>query len=353
MDRDEKAQPEREETDESLRTERANTDELIERSQNSEERSDSAIESSREQADTAVDTARDEADEKHGPASSVAHGEVARQRAAEDEVLRHERSTMDERLRREREEHAAVLAALLPLERAKTDRHLLTERARSDRALAHRDDFLGMVSHDFRNLLSAIAMSAASLCEKYPDAQEGRLIQRYVARMNRLAGDLIDVVSIDAGSLAVRRERADAVALIAEAAEAFAASAATKGISLETETTGGPLVADFDHDRMLQVLANLLANALKFTPPGGRVTVCGEGVGGDVQISVRDDGQGIPDDMQDAVFERFWQVRKNDRGGLGLGLYISRCLVEAHGGRISVESELGTGSTFRFTIPGG
>lgn len=351
MDRDEKARTEREETDESLRTERENTDGVIERRQDTQERSDAMTESSRAQADSVVDTAREQADEKTGPAG-LGHGEVARQRAAEDEVLRYERATADERLRREREEQAAALAALLPLERAKTDRHLLTERDRSDRALAHRDDFLGMVSHDLRNLLSGVAMGAASLCDKYPDAPEGPLIERYAARMNRLIGDLVDVVSIDAGGLAVRPERADAVALIAETAGAFASLAAARDVSLETGTGDGALIADFDHDRMLQVLANLLGNALKFTQPGGRVTVRGERVGSDVQISVSDDGHGIPDDQQDAVFERFWQVRKDGGGGLGLGLYISRCLVEAHGGRIWVQSELGIGSTFRFTIPG-
>ena len=351
MDRAKNTQPERERTDKSLRSERENTDEVIERRQDSEERSDAIIESSRAQADTVVDSAREEADEKHGPATSVGHDEVARQRAAEDEVLRHERATMDERLRREREEHAAVLAALLPLERAKTDRHLLTERVRSDRALAHRDDFLGIVSHDLRDLLSGIALSAASLSDRYPDAEECQIIQRYAARMNRLVGDLVDVVSIDAGSLAVHRERADAGAVIAEATDAFASTAASKGVALETELTGGALMADFDHDRLLQVLANLLTNALKFTQPGGRVAVRGEGVGGDLQISVSDDGEGIPEDMRERVFERFWQVGKNDRRGLGLGLFISKCLVEAHGGKIWVESELGAGSTFRFTIP--
>jgi signal transduction histidine kinase len=352
MDPEAKPQPEREKTDESLRTERENTDQVIATRADSEERSDALVERAREQADAVLDTARERADEGHGPANVAGAGAVARERAVADEVLRDERATADERLRREREEDARVLAALLPLEREATDRHLLTERARSDRALAQRDDFLGMASHDLRNLLSGIAMSATLLSDHYPDAQEGPRIQRYVARMNRLIGDLVDVVSIDAGRLTVRRERGDAAALIEEAVDAFAHHAAEKGVSLEAETAGRELMADFDHERMMQVLANLVTNALKFTHPKGRVVVRGERIGRDLQISVQDDGEGIPADMLEAVFERFWQVGKNDKRGLGLGLYISRCIVAAHGGRIWVESKLGAGSTFRFTIPG-
>lgn len=353
MNPEAKPQPEREKTDESLRAERDKTDRVIARRGDAEGRSDAIVERARERADAILDTARDKADEKRGPARIAGPGAVARERAVADEILRDERATADERLRREREEDARVLAALLPLEREATDRYLLTERTRSDSALAQRDDFLGMASHDLRTLLSGIAMSATLLCEQYPDAQEGPRIQRYVARMNRLIGDLVDVVSIDAGTLTVRRERADAVALIAEAVDAFAHRAAEKGVSLEAETAGRELVGDFDHERMMQVLANVVTNAIKFTHSGGRVVVRGERIGRDLQISVSDDGEGIPDDMLEAVFERFWQVGKNDKRGLGLGLYISRCIVAAHGGQIWVESKLGAGSTFRFTIPGG
>ena len=102
---------------------------------------------------------------------------------------------------------------------------------------------------------------------------------------------------------------------------------------------------------MLQVLANLVTNAIKFTPKGGEVRLRSERVGDQLRVSIRDTGHGIPTAMLDSVFQRFWQAGKDDRRGLGLGLYISRSIVEAHGGKIWAESELGVGSTFCFTLP--
>jgi signal transduction histidine kinase len=102
---------------------------------------------------------------------------------------------------------------------------------------------------------------------------------------------------------------------------------------------------------MLQVLANLITNSIKFTAQGGSIWVRAERAGDELRFSISDTGAGIPDHMLEAVFERFWQVDKNDRRGLGLGLYISRCIVEAHRGRIWAESRLGEGSRFWFTLP--
>jgi signal transduction histidine kinase len=277
----------------------------------------------------------------------------------EDQAVRNERASADERLRREREEAARVLRKLLPLERDKTDRYLLTERARADDALSNRDDFLGIVSHDLRDLLGGMVMSAALLSRSAPDNTQGKQtivamerIQRYAARMNRLIGDLVDVASIDAGKLAVTPAPCDAAALLTEAVKTFEAVASAKSISLQTEMAEGPLLGEFDHDRVMQVLANLITNAMKFTPHGGRIRVRAEGAGDELRFAVSDTGSGIPGNLLEAIFERFWQVGKNDRRGLGLGLYISRCLVEAHGGRIWAESTVGEGSRFCFTLPG-
>jgi signal transduction histidine kinase len=353
-----KTRPERDKTDESLRTERENSDQVMaERRRDSENHADRLVERAREQADAVLDTAREKADAAEpGPGE---HDARTWERALEDDVLKDERAAADEALRRAREEQARALTALLPLEREKTDRYLLTERVRSDDALAHRDDFMGMVSHDLRNLLSGVVLHATLISEDASASEEGRRtvagmkqIQRYVARMNRLIGDLVDVVSIDAGKLAVQPARHDAAALITEAVEAFAHASAEKGIVLSSEIAARPLPADFDHERMLQVLANLITNALKFTPRGGRIAVRGERVGADVVVSIRDTGIGIPANLLEAVFERFWQVGKNDSRGLGLGLYISRCIVDAHRGKIWAESKPGEGSAFRFTIPG-
>ena len=284
---------------------------------------------------------------------------VTVERAQEDRVLDAERAAADEALGRERREQARSLAALLPLEREKTDRYLLTERVRSDDALAHRDDFMGMVSHDLRNLLSAIVLHSGVLAKTASDTDEGRRtvagmarIQRYVARMNRLIGDLVDVVSLDAGKLAVTPARCDAAALLTEAVEAFADAAAEKSVALACVSAEPSLSASFDHERMLQVLANLIANALKFTPRGGRIVISGERAGDQIHLCVEDNGMGIPEPMLEAVFERFWQVGKNDQRGFGLGLYISRCIVEAHGGKIWAESTPGEGSKFHLTFPG-
>lgn len=355
--------PEREQTDQSLRVEREKTDQALAVRHAAEEDADQVVHDAREKADAVLTAARDKADQRLDldelQAEVAMRATLADERGLEDEALQDERASADEVLHREREENARVLARLLPLERVNTDRFLLTERARSDDALSNRDNFLGIVSHDLRNLLGGIVMSAELLSKRAPEDEEGKQtlvetarIQRYAARMNRLIGDLVDVASIDAGRLAVTPVPGDAAALIAEAVDTFQAAASAKGVSLQVEKVGGgPLVADLDHDRLLQVLANLIANAIKFTPRGGSIQVRGECAGGGLRFSVSDTGPGIPAGMLETIFERFRQVGKNDRRGLGLGLYISRCIVEAHGGRIWAESEPGEGARVCFTLP--
>jgi signal transduction histidine kinase len=176
-------------------------------------------------------------------------------------------------------------------------------------------------------------------------------IQRYAARMNRLIGDLVDVASIDAGQLKVVPVLADWPALIEEVAALFQPSALAQGITFEIALAERSLAMRFDHDRMLQVLANLIANSLKFTPRGGTIRVEVERRTDELCCAVHDTGSGIPAHMLEAIFQRFWQVRSDDRRGVGLGLYITRCIVEAHRGRIWAESTEGVGSTLRFTLP--
>ncbi|WP_438029244.1 sensor histidine kinase [Sorangium sp. So ce233] len=301
-------------------------------------------------------------DADHRSDEAAARGQaidgIAEERSLEDDVVRGERAVADENLRRERAEHARVLSRLLPLERGKTDRHLLTERARSDDALSHRDDFLSIVSHDLRNLLSGIVLSTELLVsdgsahdEEGGPAVAAARIRRYAARMSRLINDLVDVASIESGKLATTPQRSDAGALLVETVEMFQPVASERGISIELEVAERSLPAEFDQERLLQVLSNLVSNSIKFTAPGGRIRVCGERAGGELRFSVSDTGPGIPRDLLELVFERFWQASEKDRRGLGLGLYICKSIVEAHGGRIWVESRLGEGSTFHFTIP--
>jgi signal transduction histidine kinase len=180
--------------------------------------------------------------------------------------------------------------------------------------------------------------------------REARRVQRCTARMTELVGDLVDVVSIEAGRLAVAPQRHDAMDLLRETLEVFQPLAGAKKISIASDVRAGSVLARYDHDRILQVLANLVGNAIKFTGEGGKIElVVEDGTGDGVRFGVRDNGRGIDPDLLAVIFERFWQVPEKHRSGLGL--YISKCIVEAHGGRIWAESKPGAGSTFYFTLP--
>lgn len=352
--------PERLETDQSLRDERDRSDGLIlAQRATSEAIADKVVVRAREQADSALETVRTEVDDELDlvGADATILDLVAERRELADETLKDQRDEADEILRSERASTERARLASLPYERDKTDLDLLTERVRSDAALANRDDFLGIVSHDLRNLLSGIVLQTTLQTRRVGALPEGarviegmRQIERYVARMDRLIGDLVDVVSIDAGKLALHRERHDAASVLREAADSFALQAAQKAIGVEIEAAQS-LVADFDPGRIMQVLANLLGNAIKFTASSGVIRLAVEASPDGVLFTVRDSGVGIEPTLIELIFERFWQVREGDSRGLGLGLYISRCIVVAHGGRIWAESEPGTGSTFRFTLP--
>jgi signal transduction histidine kinase len=364
--------PEREKTDESLRTERAKTDEAVAAKQAdiasradavvdlARETADQVLSVARENADAVLDTARNKADEKLDPDASPAApaDAVAEERIVADETLHRERDDADEILRQESEKYVRSLRRFLVIERDSTDRYLLSERIRSDDALANRDDFLAIVTHDLRDLIGGVVMSTALISEAAAKTEDGKAIlaeakriERHAARMNRLIGDLMDVASIDAGKLRVAPATGDLALLVAEVVDTFAAAASAKGVSLATRIDAAPLVAAFDHDRILQVLANLISNSLKFTPEGGKVTIRGEREAGAVRLAVLDTGSGIPEDALERIFERFSQVGKNDRRGLGLGLYISRCVVEAHGGRIWAQRPPAGGSEICFTLP--
>jgi signal transduction histidine kinase len=355
--------PERLQTDESLRIERQKTDQaLAEKQTTVEEDADMVVHRARENADAVLSVARANADAVliavPDESNERLNRAVTEAREVEDEALRDERACADENLRRERDGASGALTRLLPMEREKTDRYLLTERARSDDALSNRDDFLGIVAHDLRDLLGGIVASSVLVGKRAAENDAGqqtlvetKRIERYAARMNRLIADLLDVASIDAGKLAVTPVSDDWTGLITEAADTFGAAASARGISLKIEMAEQPLLGKFDHDRMLQVVGNLISNSIKFTPQGGKIAIRGERVGDELRVCVSDTGSGIPEESLNSVFERFWQVGQNDRRGLGLGLYISRCIVEAHGGSIWAESKRGEGSRVCFKLP--
>ena len=358
-----KPHKEREDTDESLRFERSKTDRELENARNDiEEDADRVLEVARQRAGIVLEAARERTDEDLSSqgAGAVTLAGIAAERAEEDRLLTDERATADERLHVERAERKRALATLLSLERESTDDHLHVERGRADETVDARDDFLGMVSHDLRTLLGGIALNTALLTKHAQrqgepgneTLQRAERIQRFTARMSRLIGDLLDVVSLEAGRLAVSPQRRDAVNLVRDAVDAFEPLFADKGITLRWHTEVGSLLAEFDDERILQVLANMLSNALKFTQRGGYVTLTVNRIGSEVCISVTDTGIGIPAGDEQAIFERFRQVRAKDRRGLGLGLYISKCIVEAHGGRIWAERLERGGTSLHFTLPG-
>lgn len=342
---------ERQQTDESLRAEREKAD-LAQSAgvDDFDEVADSVIVLARQRADEVLAAARAKVDRRapHPAAPLV------RERQLEDLVLQKERDTADEVLREERAEHVALLAT----ERNETDKDLVQERDRADDALATRDEFLAIVSHDLRGLLNTVLGFAGLITqeverEKYnarvvSDAQR---IQRSGARMNRLIGDLVDVASIQAGTLAVTRREQSPTAVVQEALDTFLPQATARSVTLRAEVSTPLTVCAFDAARILQVLGNLLSNALKFTPPKGTVVLGVESHPAEVQFSVSDTGPGIPADKLEAIFDRYLQVRADDRRGVGLGLYISRCIVLGHGGRIWAESRQGEGCTVRFTLP--
>jgi signal transduction histidine kinase len=343
---------ERDQTDESLRREREIADSLDDDLALAEQAADAVICRARTRADALLAAVRRKTDQT---AETQPSATLRTARAVEDRVLERERVAADDVLRDERAEHVALLSH----ERETTDSDLSHERSRADHALAVRDEFMGIVSHDLLNMLNAIVVASA-LIEKevsYESHVEqvmtsARRILRSASRMHRLVGDLVDVASIEAGALAVSRSTADAAEVVTEAVESLKGLASGSGISIATEI-GSPLPCiDFDPARILQVLCNLVNNAIKFTPAHGSVVVRVEAEENGIVFSVSDTGEGIPGDKLEGVFERFVQLTKNDRRGVGLGLYISKCIVRAHGGRIWAQNRVGQGSTFFFTLPG-
>jgi PAS domain S-box-containing protein len=224
----------------------------------------------------------------------------------------------------------------------------------SQRASRLRDEVLRVVAHDLRSPMATISLTAGMLLEDEtrPDERHQlEVIERAAERAARLIEDLLDVARIQAGRLSVRLARLDPAALAEEAVEACRAVARERGLDLRVELPPAlPAIAG-DRDRLLQVFSNLVGNALRYTPSGGRVTVTAEAFDRSVRFAVADTGPGIPADQQQRIFDPFWQAAQADRRGAGLGLAIARGLVEAHGGRLTVESEVGHGSTFRFTVP--
>ena len=169
--------------------------------------------------------------------------------------------------------------------------------------------------------------------------------------MNRLIQDLLDVSLIETGQFPIQRARLSGGALIVEAVETQKILATSSSVELRLDVEMGVPEIWGQHDRLLQVFENLIGNAIKFTTAGGRITVGAASNDQEVVFWVADSGPGIAPDDLPHVFDRFWQATKGDRRGAGLGLPITKGIVEGHGGRLWAESTLGQGSTFFFSIP--
>ena len=238
---------------------------------------------------------------------------------------------------------------------------LAVENARlyrlAQRANRARDEVLGVVSHDLRNPLSAITMVASVLMNHPPREPEGlrglyEAINESAELMGRMIQDLLDVSNIEGGRLSLVRDAQPVQPIMDRALQMFEGVAASHGITLTHSAERDLPAMDADGERVLQVIANLVSNAVKFTPDGGRIELSVRHAGDAIEFAVTDSGPGIPAEDVDFIFDRYWHARRGARtGGSGLGLAIARGLVEAHGGRIRVETKVGKGSTFRFTIP--
>jgi len=361
-EKDPPRQSEREKTDVSGYAGRVKTDEPRRDSDlASEQQADLDRNAERAEADKTKLQSRSDSDASRDLGRADMGRSRAERQAARDERLRIEREITDEAIKTER------LRADAATERersyyqasAKSSAELLSQERESHQktqaTLTTREEFLAIVSHDLRNPLNHISMAVQNLLEEPKDIKElASSIKRSAAEMLRLIEDLLDVERIAVGKLTLHYEEHDVSEIIKQAVEELQAAAVAKGITLEAKPQDVCGYVICDRSRVMQVLSNLIENAIKFTPAKGQICVSCQRTGPEgkeVQVSVSDTGEGIAPEKIKTIFERFSQIHNQDRRGIGLGLYIAKMMVEEHPGRIWVESKLGEGSTFHFTLP--
>ena len=238
----------------------------------------------------------------------------------------------------------------------------ITERKRIEEqktnAIRARDELIAVVSHELKNPLTAIGTSVmliaktGSLFEKNPLLKKSlENIDASVRRMSRLVSDLLDATKIEAGHLLIEPSEVGVPDLVKETIQTYKLLADEKSLHLECQVSPDIPPIACDRDRIIQVLSNLLGNAVKFTHPGGSISLTVESVGDQIQFQIKDTGPGISPDQLPNVFNRFWQAKQFAYRGTGLGLSIAKGIVEAHGGKIWAQSKVGVGSAFSFTLP--
>ena len=225
-------------------------------------------------------------------------------------------------------------------------------------AVTARDEMLGIVSHDLRNPVNAVKMLAAAILrtaatESLPEdvADHADVMLQAARQMDALIQDLLDVSRIESGQMPVRPRIVAMNELVAQATETLAPLAAEAKVTVDVALPDRLMQVDVDPDRIVQVLSNLISNAIKYTPQGGSVRVAAESDQDIVRVTIIDTGIGIAEHDLPRVFDRFWQSKRTNRSGAGLGLAIARGIIRSHGGRIWIESAVGRGTTVHFTVP--
>ncbi len=349
---------------------------------------DRSVAESRDEADIAKLKRRTEADGRlSGIGANVAihldqnEDDVRRfnERQSEDSAIKRERTDSDLAFEIERKKKEKLLTKLVGDERQVYDKKLLAEKIKNDvealiaanllsleqaahqstkSALTTREEFIAIVSHDLRNPIGAILSSVEMLSEDLSLISIGEdtkrwieIIKRNAETSLRLISDILDMERIVEGKIELRTATHRVDNLIADAVESHTHIALAKKIAIVNLAVDLKRSINCDRDRVAQVLSNLIGNAIKFTPANGSITINAEELETEMVFSVKDTGPGIPEDQKHRVFERFLQLGSQSRSGLGLGLYISKTIVDLHGGRIWLTSELGKGSTFWFTLP--
>jgi light-regulated signal transduction histidine kinase (bacteriophytochrome) len=246
--------------------------------------------------------------------------------------------------------------AILALDLEREYKKEQTARARAERLGREKEDMVMVVSHDLRTPLN-IAHISFELLRRSDLAQEPAL-QSYIERgqiaihnMEQLISGILDIAKIEAGTMQLDLQPENANELVHEVVEFSLPIASEKGVELVEKHAARNCLAYCERDRILQVLSNLVGNALKFTPEGGKVTVAIKKGEGETVFKISDTGRGIPQKDLANIFDRFWQAKQTNRLGTGLGLSIAKGIVEKHGGRIWVESKEGKGSNFYFSLP--
>lgn len=368
---------ERKETDESLVAERNKTNQSILKSRiETEQKIDADVDQARATVDAETSASRSVADEIQST-----NTKLQAERIGADKKLAQERERIDVAIDNERAAKKMQLDQLLKKERGLTDKNLNVERTRTDKqvdnateklsseidqhrktkfSLTSRDEFMAILSHDLRNPIGVIASGAELLLEE--PAYTGmnpeviswlKVIKRNADSALRLITHLLDMEAMSEGKLLLRLEPCSLRKLVDDVIVDNKLAAAAKSVRLTAESDTITDSVTCDRDRVMQVLSNLVGNAVKFTPENGSITIKVKPGLSETEVCVEDTGPGVPDDKKDIIFDRFAQLASKTRTGLGLGLYISKMIIDAHGGDLWVESEPGKGSRFCFILPNG